>query len=93
MRLIDPRFYHLDTCFCPLEEGWLLYYPQAFDAYSNRLIEQRVPAEKRMAISEADAVRFACNAVNIGRQIFVNQVSAELRPDWKPPVLKRSKRR
>jgi lysine-ketoglutarate reductase/saccharopine dehydrogenase-like protein (TIGR00300 family) len=79
LRLIDPRFYHLDTCFCPLEEGWLLYYPQAFDAYSNRLIEQRVPAEKRLVVIEADAVRFACNTVNIGRKLFVNQVSANLR--------------
>ncbi len=79
LRLIDPRFYHLDTCFCPLEGGWLLYYPQAFDAYSNRLIEQRVPAEKRLVVIEADAVRFACNTVNIGRKLFVNQVSADLR--------------
>jgi lysine-ketoglutarate reductase/saccharopine dehydrogenase-like protein (TIGR00300 family) len=79
LRLIDPRFYHLDTCFCPLEGGWLLYYPQAFDAYSNRLIEERVPSDKRIAVSEADAVRFACNAVNIGRRIVVNQVSPELR--------------
>lgn len=79
LRLIDPRFYHLDTCFCPLEEGWLLYYPQAFDAYSNRLIEQRIPLEKRLTVSEADAVRFACNTVNIGRKLFVNQVGGELR--------------
>ena len=27
LRLIDPRFYHLDTCFCPLENGAVLYYP------------------------------------------------------------------
>ena len=79
LRLIDPRFYHLDTCFCPLEDGWVLYYPQAFDAHSNRLIEQRIPPEKRIPVTESDAVRFACNAVNIGRNIFVNQVSAELR--------------
>jgi lysine-ketoglutarate reductase/saccharopine dehydrogenase-like protein (TIGR00300 family) len=79
LRLIDPRFYHLDTCFCPLEGGWLLYYPQAFDSYSNRLIEQRFPLEKRIAVTEADAVRFACNAVNIGKRIFVNQMSPELR--------------
>ena len=79
LRLIDPRFYHLDTCFCPLEGGWLLYFPQAFDAYSNRLIEQRIPAEKRIAVGETDAVKFACNAVNIGRRVIVNQVSAELR--------------
>jgi len=79
LRLIDPRFYHLDTCFCTLEGGWLLYYPQAFDAYSNRLIEQRVPLEKRIAVDEADAVRFACNAVNVDRNLIVNQTSAELR--------------
>lgn len=79
LRLIDPRFYHLDTCFCPLEGGWLLYYPQAFDAYSNRLIEQRVPAEQRIAASEADAVRFACNAVNVGPGIVLNQAGPDLR--------------
>ena len=79
LRLIDPRFYHLDTCFCPLEGGWLLYYPQAFDAYSNRLIEQRIPAEKRIAVAEADAVMFACNAVNVGKHIVLNQASPELR--------------
>jgi lysine-ketoglutarate reductase/saccharopine dehydrogenase-like protein (TIGR00300 family) len=79
LRLVDPRFYHLDTCFCPLENGGLLYYPQAFDAYSNRSIEQRVPPELRIAVGETDAVRFACNAVNLGRRILVNQVSAQLR--------------
>jgi len=79
LRLIDPRFYHLDTCFCPLEGGWLLYYPKAFDAYSNRVIEQRVPAEKRFPVSETDAVHFTCNAINVDRRIVVNQMSAELR--------------
>ncbi len=79
LRLINPRFYHLDTCFCPLEGGWLVYYPQAFDAYSNRLIEQRVPTERRVPVSEADVVRFACNAVNVGRRLLVNQMSLELR--------------
>lgn len=79
LRLIDSRFYHLDTCFCPLEGGHLLYYPPAFDARSNRLIEQRTPVEKRIAVSEGDAVRFACNAVNVGRNIIVNQFSGDLR--------------
>ena len=31
LKLVDPRFYHLDTCFCPLSGGWLMYYPAAFD--------------------------------------------------------------
>ena len=79
LRLIDPRFYHLDTCFCPLEGGWLMYFPQAFDAYSNRLIEARVPTGKRVQISEADATRFACNTVNVGKKLFMNQASPALK--------------
>ena len=79
LRLIDERFYHLDTCFCPLTGGYLLYYPPAFDAYSNRLIEMRVAPEKRIAIEEADAVNFACNAVNIDQTVVMNQASDALK--------------
>lgn len=57
----------------------MLYYPPAFDAYSNHLIELRVPAAKRIPVSELDAVNFACNAVNIGQGIIVNQVSEPLK--------------
>ncbi|OUC15876.1 MAG: TIGR00300 family protein [Alkalinema sp. CACIAM 70d] len=91
LRLVDRRFYHLDTCFCPLTDGYLLYYPEAFDTYSNRLIELRVPAEKRIAINEVDAVNFACNAVNIDRSqdgqleriVVMNQASDGLKQQLK----------
>ena len=79
LRLVDQRFYHLDTCFCPLTDGYLLYYPPAFDAYSNRLIEMRVPADKRIAIGEVDAINFACNTVNVDRVVVMNQASDELK--------------
>jgi lysine-ketoglutarate reductase/saccharopine dehydrogenase-like protein (TIGR00300 family) len=79
LRLIDERFYHLDTCFCPLSGGYLLYYPQAFDAYSNRLIELRIPPDKLIPIEEADAVNFACNAVNINSIVIMNKASESLR--------------
>jgi len=79
LRLMDERFYHLDTCFCPLNGGYLLYYPPAFDSYSNRLIEMRVPEEKRIAIEEADAVNFACNAVNIDSVVVMNKASDNLK--------------
>ena len=79
LRLVDERFYHLDTCFCPLAGGYLLYYPAAFDAYSNRLIEMRVAPEKRIAIAEPDAVNFACNAVNIDRVVVMNKASDDLK--------------
>lgn len=78
LRLIDLRFYHLDTCFCPLSGGYLLYYPPAFDTYSNALIERRIPENKRLIVPEPDAVNFACNAVNVGNVIIMNKISAEL---------------
>lgn len=79
LRLIDERFYHLDTCFCPLTGGYLLYYPPAFDSYSNRLIEMRVPPEKRIVVPEPDAVNFACNAVNIDGTVIMNKIGDRLK--------------
>ncbi|HVJ80611.1 MAG TPA: arginine deiminase-related protein [Planctomycetia bacterium] len=70
LELVDPRFYHLDTCFCPLAPGVALYYPGAFDEYGRRVLEANVP--KLLAVPEADAVRFACNAVVIGRTVTHN---------------------
>ncbi|AFZ48036.1 LOR/SDH bifunctional protein conserved domain protein [Cyanobacterium stanieri PCC 7202] len=78
LRLIDNRFYHLDTCFCPLSNGYLLYYPEAFDSYSNRLIEMRVPEDKRIVVEEPDAVNFACNAVNVHDVVIMNKISQDL---------------
>lgn len=79
LHLVDQRFYHLDTCFCPLAGGYLLYYPPAFDAYSNRLIEMRVPAEKRIVVGDADADVFACNAVNLDQIVIMNRASDDLK--------------
>ena len=78
LRLTDPRFYHLDTCFAPLTDGSILYYPAAFDAASLALIEGFYAPENRVAVNEADAARFACNAVNIGKTIVMNRVSEAL---------------
>lgn len=78
IRLIDSRFYHIDTCLCPLSGGYLLYYPQAFDAASIAAIEARVPAALRIAVTAEDAAGFACNAVNIGAHVFLHQCSAAL---------------
>jgi N-dimethylarginine dimethylaminohydrolase len=78
LKLTDERFYHLDTCFCPLAGGALMYFPGAFDEPSRALIERRVPAERRIAIGEEDALAFACNAVNIDSTIVVNRATPRL---------------
>lgn len=78
LKLVDPRFYHLDTCFCPLANGYLLYYPGAFAPESRALIETTIPADKRIVADEASAARFACNAVEINGRVIMNEASTEL---------------
>ena len=78
LHLIDPRFYHLDTCFAPLDDGSLLYFPAAFDAPSNALIDAFYTPAQRLAVDEADAACFASNAVNLGRTIVLNHISPSL---------------
>ena len=75
LKLTDQRFYHLDTCFCPLDGGYVLYYPPAFDAASQATIERLVPGARRIAIGEEDALAFACNAVAMGTRIVVNRAT------------------
>jgi len=78
LRLVDPRFYHLDTCFLPLPDGYVMYYPDALDTYSNRVIQSRVSLQKRIPIDIDDALRFAANAVVTGETVIMNKCSARL---------------
>ncbi len=70
VELVDPRYYHLDTCFCPLAPDTAIWYPPAFDDYGQRAIQQHVP--NLLAVEQAEAERFACNAVVIGRTVITN---------------------
>src|SRR5207302_11089438 len=58
LELVDPRFYHLDTCFCPLDEETALYYPAAFDDYANRVLQAHIP--RLIPACDEEALRFAC---------------------------------
>jgi N-dimethylarginine dimethylaminohydrolase len=83
VELINPRFYHLDTCFCPLAPGEALYYPAAFDAYGRKVLQNHIP--RLLAVDETEAHRFACNAVVIGKTVVTNtgceRLAADLR-NW-----------
>jgi N-dimethylarginine dimethylaminohydrolase len=79
IRLTDERFYHIDTCFCPLTDGFLMYHPPAFDFDSRVKIESRIPPHKRIVVDTMDAGNFACNAVNIGDQVILNKASDPLK--------------
>jgi len=79
LRLVDERFYHLDTCFCPLAPDEALYYPAAFDEYGRRVLETHIP--KLIAVHEAEAFRFGCNAVVVGRTVVHNSGCPQLAGD------------
>ncbi|WP_213803351.1 arginine deiminase-related protein [Granulicella sp. dw_53] len=78
LHLVDPRFYHLDICFAPLANGYLLYFPGAFDAASLAKIEAAYPEEKRIPVTEAEATQFACSVINIGRNILTGASVVDL---------------
>jgi ornithine--oxo-acid transaminase len=73
LHLVDPRFYHLDTCFAPLSGGHILYYPGAFDAASLRRIEERYPPRMRIAVDEAEAAQFSCNVLNFDGHVLMHE--------------------
>ncbi len=77
LELSTPQFYHLDTCFCPLDARSALYYPRAFDTYGRQVIKRFV--ENPIAVSREDAYRFACNAIRVGKTVVLNQASRKLK--------------
>jgi len=71
LELVDKRFYHLDTCFCPLSGGELLYYPPAIDRYGQEAIADRIDLGRRLVVPEREALAFACNAVSVGKHVVL----------------------
>lgn len=69
LKLIDPRWYHLDTCFCPLPNGQLMWYPQAFSPESIDLILKSFTTH--VIADEQSALKFACNCVAIDGTLFI----------------------
>lgn len=72
LELTDPRFYHLDTCFCPLPGGEIIYYPAAFDSYAVSVINDYFAESRRIEISHGEAVRFGCNAIACNNMVVTN---------------------
>jgi N-dimethylarginine dimethylaminohydrolase len=69
VELVMDRFYHLDTCFCPLGDGAALWYPEAFDDYGQRAMRKRIPS--LIDVAPEEAFHFACNAIVLGREIVL----------------------
>ena len=79
MMLVDPRFYHIDTCFCPLDGGHVIFYPDAFNKNDVTLILDKFGEDNCTMIGEEDAENFACNAISIGKDVVLNKASNKLK--------------
>ena len=71
LELASSQFYHLDTCFCPLSGGEVLFYPPAFTPEALSSIHAHVAPGQRLVASAEDAAAFCVNAVNIGRTVVM----------------------
>jgi N-dimethylarginine dimethylaminohydrolase len=78
LELTTPRFYHLDTCFCPLGGGEVLYFPPAFTAAALYRIREHVPADLLIEARPDEAAAFCVNAVSLGRDVVMAEAPPRL---------------
>jgi N-dimethylarginine dimethylaminohydrolase len=69
LELTNPRWYHLDTCFCPLNFRQLIWYPGAFSNASQKLIRNFF--DGTIEVSERDARLFCCNCIYFDQTVFL----------------------
>ena len=75
LRLAHPRFYHLDTCFCVLDEKSVMIFPAAFDKAGLDLIHHYF--ESVIEVTESEANNFVCNSVVLERKILIQKGSPD----------------
>src|SRR5436190_1558278 len=72
----DALFYHLDTCFCPLPDGGVFWFPDAFDEYGQRAIREHL--SDLIDVAPEEAMHFSCNAVVIERDVVLPEGAPRL---------------
>lgn len=73
LRLVDPRFYHLDTALAVLDDQTIAYYPPAFSRASRRTLRRLFP--DAVLADDRDAEVLGLNAVSDNRHV-VHSVQA-----------------
>lgn len=76
LELCDPNFYHLDTCFCPVGNGSVIVYPEAFKKESYAKIEETF--SHLIELDPQEALNFSANSVVIDDVIIMNKASESL---------------
>ena len=69
VQLVDPRLYHLDLTFCPLDDRRAIVAPLGWDAYGRRVVEALVP--EPLVLTDDEALSFCANSVVVDRTIVM----------------------
>ncbi len=69
LRLVDARFYHLDTALCVLDSDTAMYYPAAFDDAGQAAIAAHFA--ELIEAKDEDAEVLGLNAVSDGRHVVL----------------------
>ncbi len=70
LRLVDPRFYHLDVALASIDDANIAYYPGAFSTASQKVLAQLFP--NAVLADDADALAFGLNLVSDGLNVVLN---------------------
>jgi N-dimethylarginine dimethylaminohydrolase len=80
LRLVDPYYYHLDTCLLVLDDSpidpLIAYYPAAFSPGSQRVLERLFP--DAVIASAADAACLGLNGVSDGCSVVLPAEAVDL---------------
>ena len=76
LRLVDPRFYHLDTALCVLDADTVAYYPAAFDDASRAALAGHFA--ELIEAKDEDAEALGLNAISDGRHVVLPAQAAGL---------------
>lgn len=76
LRLVDPRFYHLDVALASIDDTNIAYYPGAFSAASQRVLTQLFP--DAVVADDEDALSFGLNLVSDGANVVLNSEATRL---------------
>jgi N-dimethylarginine dimethylaminohydrolase len=66
--LVDPYYYHIDTCFCPINAQLAIAYLPAFTKESQKAIAREIEV---LEVTETEAKQFVCNAVVLDEHIVL----------------------
>jgi N-dimethylarginine dimethylaminohydrolase len=78
LELVNPRYYHVDTCLAVLNSGHIVYFPPAFSDEGIAALEREAGKEFLIPAGEEDASQLGVNFVNIGESVVMSVCSEQL---------------